>query len=412
MNHPHYGGISCERCGVVSPPKFQSCPHRSKGACPFVLKERTSHPAKLPGFLMTGIGLVFMFGSCLMPFTMYSKGVTGVYSLIVGTLVLTFAFSVSSIFVLFGLASAGLRKSLFYDRAQLRYVETWNILGLPLAYRLVQLGEIIPLQVTCPPLPLSLAGFLMESSQSVFPPLDFETPPEIQSSASARFAEINTQLDQSIAHALLGAIANLIAHSCIVFRRARQETLSRWYAIADADTYYIQAADGRSDDLGLLETELLHRIVTWCSQAWKVDDIIAPTFADLIKTFQDSDGDFSAYQVRKLLLIDGESRKLFAITREGLLGRLLPKIEPTPEAAGRIREAQELIEDFGRRFLGNQSGLGNNILFAVRKTVFGDPDRMGDPVHKENVALRKRLLYYVIVISFALSLVLSGIAIL
>jgi len=155
---------------------------------------------------------------------------------------------------------------------------------------------------------------------------------------------------------------------------------------------------------------VLEERATWRSRAWKAEDTIAPTFAELIKTFQDNDGDFSAYQIRKMLLADGASRKLFINTSEGLLGRFLPKIEPTPEAADRVREAQRVIEDAARQFLGEQRGLGNDLFLALRRTVFKKSDKTADPVQEQNAALRKKLLFYVIGVSFALALALCCIA--
>jgi hypothetical protein len=359
---------------------------------------------------MIAMGLAFLFGFGVMPFAIYPKGAADAYGLVVGTLVLTFAFTIANIFILFGLAFAGLRKSLFYNKAQLRYVETWTILGLPLAHRLVTLGETIAVQVGCPPLPLSLAGFLMERSRSVLPRSDVESPPETPSTTLTKLNEINTQLDHSLAHALFGAITHLVARSCVVFRHARQEVCSRWHTTPAADTYYIQAAGGRSDDLGLLEADLLNKITTWRSREWKVEDTIAPTFTELIKTFQDNDGDFSAYQIRKMLLADGASRKVFINTSEGLLGRFLPKIEPSPEAADKVREAQRVIDHAARQFLDAHRNLGNDLFLALRRTVFKKPDKTADPVQEQNAALRKKLLYYVIGISFALALALCCIA--
>ena len=410
MDHPRYHGIPCERCGLVSPGEFRSCEHRARGACPYVLQEGTPCPGRLPGFLAMAMGFLLLFAFGAMPFLLYAQEREDAHGLIIGTLVLTFAFTIANIFILVGAAFAGLRKSLFYNKAQSRYVETFSIFGLPLAHRLVTLGEVVPLQVGSPPLPLSLAGFLMERCRSIVPPANLEPPPEMQSSTLSKLNEINVQLDHSIAHALLGAIAHLIARSCVVFRSARQEMFSRWYTTAAVDTYYIHPGEGRSDDLGLLEADLLNRILNWRSQQWKVEDTAAPTFADLIKTFQDSDGDFSAYQIRKLLLTDGASRNVFKATREGLLGRLLPKIEPNAEAAGRIEEAQEVIEDAARRLFGVQAGPGAGISRALRKTVFRKSDKTADPLEHQNAALRKKLLYYVVGISFALAIALCCIA--
>lgn len=359
---------------------------------------------------MIAMGLVFLFAFGSMPFLLYPKGDADIGSLIAGTLALTFAFTIANMFILAGAAFAGLRKSLFYNKAQSRYVETYTVFGLPLAHRLVTLGDVISVQAATPPLPMSLAGFLMERPPAVILETDPEPPPEIESKTLNKLKSINAQLDQGIAHALVGAVVHLVAGSCAVFRSARQEIFSRWYAIPAVETYYIQTADGHTEDLGLLEADLLDKILNWRSQEWKVEDTIAPTFPDLIKTFQDSDGDFSAYQIRKLLLKDGESRRLFNKRSEGLLGKLMPKIEPAAEAEGIIREAQGVLEDAARRLFREQSGLEASISLALKKTVFRKQGKAADPVEKQNAALRRRLLYYVIGISFTLAFVLCWIA--
>jgi hypothetical protein len=137
--------------------------------------------------------------------------------------------------------------------------------------------------------------------------------------------------------------------------------------------------------------------------------MIAPTFADLIMTFQDSDGDFSAYQIRKLILADGESRGIFKKTSEGLLGKLLPKIEPAAEASDDIKEGQKIIEEAARRL--HESGrLGNDISLALSKTVFKKTEKSPGSLDEQNAALRIRLLYYVIGFSLALAFALSCLA--
>jgi hypothetical protein len=169
--------ISCERCGLVSLRKFRSCELRPGGACPYVLREMAPRPASLPGILMIAMGIVFLFAFGSMPFLLHPKGDTGISSLIVGALVLTFAFTISNIFVLAGAAFAGLRKSLFYNKAQSRYVEAYTLFGLPLAHRLITLGEVLTVEVGIPPLPLSLAGLLMERPLPVILETDPEPPP-------------------------------------------------------------------------------------------------------------------------------------------------------------------------------------------------------------------------------------------
>jgi hypothetical protein len=405
-DNPRFPGIPCERCGLVSLSKFQSCEHRPGGACPYVLREMALRPASLPGILMIVMGVLFLLAFGSMPFLLYPKEDADLGSLIAGILVLTFAFTIANIFVLVGAAFAGLRKSLFHNKAQSRYVETYTIFGLPLAHRLITLGDAVPLEVRAPPLPLSLAGFLMDRPLPVIPSTDLAPPLEIESKALNKLKSINAQLDQGIANALVGAVVHLVARSCVVFRSASHGIFSKWYTTPSLDTYYIEAGEGRSDDLGLLEADLLNKVLNWRSQEWKVEDTVAPTFPDLIKTFQDSDGDFSAYQIRKLLLTDGESRRVFNKRSEGLLGKLMPKIEPTAEAGGKIREAQEVLEDAARRLSREQPGLGNSISLALKKTVFRKHGKVSDPVEKQNAALRRKLLYYVIGISFALALAL------
>ncbi len=158
-----------------------------------------------------------------------------------------------------------------------------------------------------------------------------------------------------------------------------------------------------------MEADLLKKIRNWPGQAWKVEDMIAPTFADLVKSYQDSDGDFSAYQIRKLLLADGESRKVFRKKGEGVLGRLLPEIEPIAEAAVQIQEAQDALEETARRMFRNAGELGNELLLDMRKIVFGH--KLASPMEAEQAALRKRLLCYLIGVSFALAFLLCCISI-
>src|SRR3974377_6129 len=176
MEHPGHYEISCGRCGLISRRRFLSCDYRAEGACPYVFQGKTSPPGKFPGSIMIGMGLVFLIVLGSMPFLSFSKQHANSPSLVVCTLALTFSFTIAIIFLLVGLVFAGLRRWLFYDAAQLRYVEMLTLWSMPLAHRLVVLGDTIPVQVGSSPLPLSLAGFLMGRSRSVFPVLGLEPP--------------------------------------------------------------------------------------------------------------------------------------------------------------------------------------------------------------------------------------------
>ena len=65
-----------------------------------------------------------------------------------------------------------------------------------------------------------------------------------------------------------------------------------------------------------------------------------------------------------------------------------------------------MLEDAARRLSREQPDLGNSISLALKKTVFRKHGKVSDPVEKQNAALRRKLLYYVIGISFALALAL------
>ncbi len=402
--------ISCENCGSVTPGALQSCSHRSRGECPYALEQRSTPPARLPGIPLAAMGILFLAGIGALPFLIRSGKPPGVYELLVNFVMLTFGLTVSNVFLVFGLVMAALRRSLFHNHGRERYIEVFSLFGLKLACRVIDLGKPVLIQVRVAPLPLSLAGFLMRSPLPAFmEPPSFKLPPGKSSEALARLIETNAQLDRGVVYAMLGAIADLLAHSCIVIRSARQETFPRWLASPSTNTFYLCVGSGQSSDLGLLEADLLEKIRNWGRQQWKAADMIAPTFADLVMTYQDSDGDFSAYQIRKLLLRDGESRNVLKTTGQGFLGRLLPKIEPSADAAGKIGDAQKIIEEAVRLF-HEQGGLEDHIIRALDKAIHRKSDKIPASLDEQNAVLRKKLFLYLIGISFALALVLTCIA--
>lgn len=165
---------------------------------------------------------------------------------------------------------------------------------------------------------------------------------------------------------------------------------------------------GKADaaGLGLLEEEIMKKIHSWDKKQGKVQDMIAPTWEDLIKSFEDSDGDFSSYQVRKLVVADGEARQIINKKSQGLLGKLCPTIEPTPEATKPISEVQTILKEFIQKMAAEYPVLVANFTNTLNKIVFKEAPKTLDPVEQQNSTIRKKLMYYIVGISFLLAFVL------
>jgi hypothetical protein len=216
------------------------------------------------------------------------------------------------------------------------------------------------------------------------------------------------EVNDGVAHALFGALVHLGGHACIPFRSAREEVHSKWYAMPPVCTHYVFAGESTSGDLGALENDLLSRITGWPGEEWRVNDVIAPTFADLFRSFRDSDGDFSGYQIRTLVLSDGESRGLLTRTGKGFIGKLLPGVEPASATAARqLDEGQRAITDAARRLFREHPSLGNDVVGALRQVVFGNKPDPPDPAGVQAATIRKKMILYGIGISLVLALTLS-----
>jgi hypothetical protein len=234
--------------------------------------------------------------------------------------------------------------------------------------------------------------------------------PDPHSTTLKKLQQANLEANISILNALFGALADLLARSRIKVIRARQETFSRWYSISPLETYYIVENERGTGDLGNLEKNLLEKISNWGEQPFDSEDMVAPTPEGLIQTFRDQDGDFSQYQIRKLIIEDGESREVFSKTGKGLWGKLMPVIEPLEGSLEEVKKAQQLIGKTAEYIVQRQTGLGNSLSLAFNKVVLKRFDKTRDPLHRMNSELRKKLLAYIVAISFAFALVLCLIA--
>lgn len=411
MSAKDSSGIHCERCGFVSLKEFQSCPQRETNSCPYILQGQPSFVGCGVGIICFSMGIIFIFGMGILPFSMYRESPVTAFGLITGVLLLTFAFSIANFFVAFGLGCMGIRRWLFCKKDGSSYVELFNIFGFPLAYRLIKLKETVVYSMDLPPLPFSLAGFLKEENiwQQETQKMDnsLSLSPKLH-----RFQEMNRRLDSSIANALLGAILTLTAHSCIVIRKVIEEHFSSWYTapIPPRETYYLFPGEGDASGLGMLEEDMMKKIHNWHTRQGKVQDMVAPTVEDWIKTFEDSDGDFSSFQIRKLLIAEGEARQVINKKAEGLLGKLCPTIEIKEEAKESISEVQSILRDSIQRITTEYPSLASHLLSTLKKVVCKEPPKTLDPVEQESSALRKKLLYYIVGISFSLAFVLCLIA--
>ncbi|NUM36743.1 MAG: hypothetical protein HUU50_19545 [Candidatus Brocadiae bacterium] len=399
--------IHCEQCGLVSLKEFQSCTKRETNACPYVLKGQPSFVGCGVGIISFCMGSIFILAMGILPFNTYKAGTVSAFSLITGILILTFAFSIANFFVALGLGCMGIRRWLFSKQDGSGYVEIFNIFGSPLAYRRITLEETIEMPADLPPLPLSLVGFLKEENVYLQKMQSLANSPSPSPMAN-RIQTMNQNLNLTISNALLGAVVNLIAHSCIVVRKAKEENISSWYTVSipPREIYYLLPGKADAAGLGLLEEEIMKKIHSWDTKQGKVQDMIAPTWEDLIKSFEDSDGDFSSYQVRKLVVADGEARQIINKKSQGLLGKLFPTIEPTPEATKPISEVQTILKEFIQKMAAEYPVLVANFTNTLNKIVFKEAPKTLDPVEQQNSTIRKKLMYYIVGISFLLAFVL------
>lgn len=108
-------------------------------------------------------------------------------------------------------------------------------------------------------------------------------------------------------------------HSFVTIKKAKQQVFTKWYSTELLDLYYIFKNDSHIEkNIGLLEKDLLNKISNWQQYEEASEEKIAATLEDLVKTCKNTDGDFSHYQVRQLILKDGETHGVFQKQEEGL----------------------------------------------------------------------------------------------
>lgn len=159
----------CEECEATQLNQFLSCEKRNIGSCPYV-EQKVKNSASCAGVFIILFAIILLLAFSILPFSLFAKQKqsVGVYGMLIGTLFLTFAYTIISLFILLGIVWSGLKRSLFYSKSTGRYVEVYRLLSIPLSYRIVEMGDTIEYSSSPSLIPLSLAGFLIEDSLFFF----------------------------------------------------------------------------------------------------------------------------------------------------------------------------------------------------------------------------------------------------
>lgn len=90
----------------------------------------------------------------------------------------------------------------------------------------------------------------------------------------------------------------------------------------------------------------------------------------------------------------------------------MPKIEPVLEMKEEVEKAKLHLVEFFEWLFENEEKFGQDILFSLNKVVMGSPDfnQTRSPLDQLNAMVRKKIMLYVVGISFLLSFIMCTFA--
>ena len=357
----------CPKCGASTAGELERCVTSRRADCPFELSPGQEESHLLFGTATLFLGLVTSVGISAVLFVSPSRaeGIEAVVQALALICIYTFVYSISGIFMALGLFA------LLHRRLDLREVEggrvaqVVSLLGRTLSFQVVDVEE--PLTTVEPassqPVPASVLALrdVVEGADQA----------GRTSSFAQRMERVGKTADRIAEECLEVALVSLVAHGAVRVRPARVRVVWPFLSrspVADMRIHLFEAGPEPAPD-GALETLLLEQIRAW-PESEQADYPFATT-RELVETFKDSEGDFSAHRIVRAVEDDGVARGWFDRRPRLSVKRLLPEPSRSGSAHG-----PELARDW-RWILEELRGREPAVLRDVRREIDSVIDRSG-----------------------------------
>mgnify|MGYP007059394232 FL=1 len=313
--------LLCSTCGATTAEELDRCRRDARSDCPFERLPGRARSSVLFGTAVTLVGVAVASAISAVLFVNPPVG-TGVAAVVQALLLIgvyTFVYTIAGVFVGIGMLAALSRRVGLADRAGGRFVEAWTLLGRTLSLQVTELDETVTV-------PQVETGRLPSASVAALRRVAAESGSTGARASMVERVRHGGETSRRMVRACLGdALTSLVAGDAVRLRPARVRVvwpfLTRQPTL-ESDVVLLETRSG-SGVRGALEATLLERIREWPEKSSA--DYPLATVRELVRTFGDGDGDFSAQRVLRLVEEEGVSEGWLERRPRLTTTRLLPE---------------------------------------------------------------------------------------
>jgi hypothetical protein len=325
--------LICPKCGTFTAASLKRCLRDQKDQCQFesLSRQRKSHPVF--GFVCLSFGILAALGISTVLFV--NPGREEGFMAIVQALVLigvyTFVYTIAGVFFVVGLLLLFYRQQDLRDKSGNRFVQIASLLGKTLSFQVVDFEPpaVVTRYPTPPTIPASVAALHHVISEA-----------RLHTSSGSiveRLTHLNDVSDRLTQECLKSTMVSLMVRGAIKVRPAHASVVWPFLSKSAAfttHTYLLEAVPEQTAS-GALESLLWERTRDWLKR--EQGDYPLATVRELVKTFEDSDGDFSSYQILRAVEEEAVKNSWFNRRPRFSFKRSLP--EPNVQEGATIQEA-------------------------------------------------------------------------
>lgn len=325
--------LVCSTCGAATAGDLQSCLRDRPTQCRFepLPLRRAAQPLFGLACAFVGVAAAAAITAVLFVAPAQTAGLEAVLQTVALIGIYTFVYGIAGAFVGFGALLGLYRQVELRERDGGRFLQVASLLGRTLSLRVSDVDAPVSL-------PELTATSSVPASVAALYDVVSEAPRERPSDSLAeRVGRLSKSSDRMVEECVEAALLSLVTQGAVRIRPARVRISSRWLpsrATPETAVYLLEPGPNQAVS-GALESLLLERIRAWPTQ--HQGDGPFATAAELVRSFEDSEGDFSAWQILRPVEEEAVEQGWFQPRPLLSTKRLLP--EPSPAGGATVADA-------------------------------------------------------------------------
>jgi hypothetical protein len=327
--------LVCSTCGAATAGDLQSCMRDRPAQCRFepLPLQRAAQPLFGLACAFVGVAVAAAITAVLFVSPAQAAGFEAALQAVALIGIYTFVYSIASIFIGLGALLGLYRQMELRERDGGRFLQVASLLGRTLSVRVSDVDAPVSL-------PELTAASSVPASVAALYDVVSDAPRERPSDSLAeRVERLSRSSDRMVEECFEAALLSLVAQGAVRIRPARVRISSPWLpSRATPETAVHLLEPGTNPAVsGALESLVLERIRAWPTQ--QQGDGPFATAAELVRSFKDSEGDFSARQILRPVEEEAVEQGWFQPRPRLSTKRLLP--EPSPAGGATVADASQ-----------------------------------------------------------------------